>query len=269
VTEAQRPGATPPVLYRAARGYAGLLGSEVDAASAEPALIEAAGKESDGVVSRTLNRRVSGAATRLLLKTRITPNAITAALLVLGIVTGLVLLQGSHEAVVIGTLLYQINSMLDGCDGEIARVRFETSRFGAWADTLCDQIVNLSFFLALPLGLYRRTGDTVHLMLALFTIFGVATLLAAVYVKSRRISDDAHFSDYGSSIARSFPAGSLAARIVAAVSAFLRRDSYALLFFVLALLGADAAIAYIIAGGIALHFVSLAMPATARSGQGA
>jgi phosphatidylglycerophosphate synthase len=256
-------------VYEVERGGACLLVAEGDKAAAERSLIRAAGKDSDGLVSRLINRRVSGLATRLLLKTSITPNAITWALLGLGLITGAALLYRSESAVVLGALLYQINSMLDGCDGEIARVRFASTRFGAWADTLSDQVTNLTFFLALPLGVYRRTGEPLHLGLALFITFGVVTLLAAVYLKSRRTSDDAHFSDYGRSLVRALPAGSLVARAVAVISTLLRRDSYALLFLLLALCGADELIVYLIAGGVALHFVSILLPAAAPSEQSA
>jgi phosphatidylglycerophosphate synthase len=254
-------------VFRTTQDRLPLLLSAADGPAAERSLIRSAGKESDGLVSRLLNRRISGLATRLLLKTGVAPNTITWWLLALGVITGLILLDGSHAAVVLGTLLYQINSMLDGCDGEIARLRFESSRFGAWADTMSDQVTNLSFFLALPLGLYRRTGDTLHLSLALFVMVGVVTLLAAVYLKSRQTSGEAHFSDYGRSIARAYPPGSLAARTIAAVSTFLRRDSYALLFFLLALAGADKIVVYLIAAGVAVHLVSLLLPARGRSEQ--
>lgn len=252
------------VALQAVHGALPCLVDDAGRAAVEAALVRAAGKETDGFVSRLFNRRISGAVTRLLLAGRVAPNTITFALLGLGVLTGLILLEGSHAAVVVGTLLYQINSTLDGCDGEIARVRFETSRFGAWADTLSDQVTNLAFFVALPLGLYRRTGDPVHFALAVLIVAGVVTLLGAVYVKSRRIGDEAHFSDYGRSIARAFAPGSFAARAIATVSTFLRRDSYALLFFVLALAGADAFIVYLIAAGVLVHFASIALPARGR-----
>ena len=36
-----------------------------------------------------------------------------------------------------------LQSMLDGCDGELARVRFQQSKLGAWLDTFVDDVLNV------------------------------------------------------------------------------------------------------------------------------
>src|SRR5690606_26253831 len=50
-----------------------------------------------------------------------------------------------------GTLM-QLNSILDGCDGELARVRFQGSKLGQWLDTVGDDLSNVLFWAALAIG---------------------------------------------------------------------------------------------------------------------
>ncbi len=43
----------------------------------------------------------------------------------------------------LGFALEHTQSVLDGCDGELARVRFQQSKLGAWLDTFVDDVLNV------------------------------------------------------------------------------------------------------------------------------
>src|ERR1700758_2132581 len=92
------------------------------------------GKSQDGIVSRYLNRPISRRITRLLLRFPITPNFWTMSIFPLLIVASLFLLRGDYAGFVIGCATFQIYSILDGCDGEIARAKNLVSRFGEKLD---------------------------------------------------------------------------------------------------------------------------------------
>ena len=111
------------------------------------------GKSQDGIVSRFLNRPISGLITRVLLRFPITPNAWTISIFPLLIVAFLFLRQGDYAGVVIGCAIFQVYSILDGCDGEIARARSLVSKFGEKLDTLCDTIGSLLLVIGVGLGL--------------------------------------------------------------------------------------------------------------------
>jgi CDP-L-myo-inositol myo-inositolphosphotransferase len=113
------------------------------------------------LVSRWLNRPLSRFVARYVLPLPITPNAWTLALLLLPILGFIFLLDGHYAAVVSGCAIFQLFSILDGCDGEIARAKYLESPGGARLDHFCDQIGNLLFLMGLGLGLYRTThwGD--------------------------------------------------------------------------------------------------------------
>ena len=77
----------------------------------------------------------------------------------------------SHLSLALGGLLFQFASILDGCDGEIAKLKFMESRLGEWVDTLADNTSYLVFFSAVIGGMYLHTGDTFCLMVGGVMLF--------------------------------------------------------------------------------------------------
>lgn len=113
-------------------------------------------KDIDGLISRHLNRHISLAISRRLVDTRIHPNTITVLNMLVGLLSGWFALQGDYRSVLIGAMLLQANSIFDGIDGELARVRWQFSKFGARFDYLGDNLANFSFFGALCVAMYRN-----------------------------------------------------------------------------------------------------------------
>src|SRR5437867_10124532 len=118
-------------------------------------------KPQDGFVSRFLNRPISRQITRFLLKFPIHPNAWTISIFVLPLIACLFLVRGDYVSLVIGAVIFQVFSILDGCDGEIARAKNLESKFGERLDYFCDFIASLLYVLALGLGLHRSTEGIV------------------------------------------------------------------------------------------------------------
>jgi phosphatidylglycerophosphate synthase len=114
-------------------------------------------KPQDGFVSRFLNRPVSSRITRFLLKFPIHPNAWTISIFVLPLIACVFLVRGNYISIVIGAAIFQAFSILDGCDGEIARAKTLESKFGERLDYFCDFIASLLYVLALGLGLHRSS----------------------------------------------------------------------------------------------------------------
>jgi phosphatidylglycerophosphate synthase len=77
-----------------------------------------------------------------------------------GLVGVALIASGNYALMIWGFFLAHVQSILDGCDGELARVRFQQSTFGAWLDTMVDDGLNIAIFAALGVGLYRMTGST-------------------------------------------------------------------------------------------------------------
>ncbi len=129
------------------------LDNPAQIAACEKRLLQRSGKPQDGLVSRFINRPISRALSRLLLRTSITPSEWTLGIFALPIVGAGFLLRGSYLNVVFGLIFFQLYSILDGCDGEIARAKYLDSARGQRLDTWCDVAGSLLLALSLGFGL--------------------------------------------------------------------------------------------------------------------
>jgi hypothetical protein len=112
-------------------------------------------KPQDGFVSRFLNRPISHRITYFLLKFPIYPSAWTILIFILPLIACVFFVRGDYVSIVIGAAIFQAFSILDGCDGEIARAKNLESKFGERLDHLCDFLASLLYVLALGMGLDR------------------------------------------------------------------------------------------------------------------
>ena len=118
-------------------------------------------KPQDGFVSRFLNRPISRRITSVLLKFPIHPSTWTISIFVLPLIACVFLVRGNYVSIVIGAAIFQAFSILDGCDGEIARAKNLESKFGERLDYFCDFVSSLLYVLALGLGLHRSSEGIV------------------------------------------------------------------------------------------------------------
>lgn len=112
-------------------------------------------QNTEGWIARLLNKKISFALTRLLVKTPVTPNQITVANLFFGLLGCFFLISTSWPLRVVGALIIQLHSIIDGCDGEVAKLKGTSSRLGAWLDTIGDDVVNNAMFFSLSVGVSR------------------------------------------------------------------------------------------------------------------
>ena len=96
-------------------------------------------KPNDGPVSRYLNRPISVWLSRYLVRLPITPNQISLLSFFGFTVAAVLLAMGGYPALVAGGAVAQLASILDGCDGEVARLKFQESEYGGWFDAVLDR----------------------------------------------------------------------------------------------------------------------------------
>jgi hypothetical protein len=159
-----------------------LVRSAADLEAAGRLLVRAAGKDTDGIVSRHVNRKVSQAFTRLLVDTPVTPNAVTLIVSLVGVAAAALVLAGGDARTALGAALFVLNSVLDGVDGELARLRFQESPAGAWLDRLSDKAVMVLFFGAVFVRLMRGESSPGLQAAAGISVAGFAVGLPLVYL---------------------------------------------------------------------------------------
>jgi len=133
---------------------------------AEAAVFRALLRPDLGWVARHLNKPVSFWVTRrLLCRSPLRPNHVTLLAGLLGLLGCWILSHGGRIGVAFGLLLVHGQSVLDGCDGELARVRFQQSAVGEWLDTIVDEVLNFSILVSVGAAL-RGAGHPVAAALA-------------------------------------------------------------------------------------------------------
>ena len=134
-------------------------------------------KDSEGFMSRHFERKISLAVTRRLVSTRITPNEMTLCSVAIGMAGALFFAVPKNSCHVFGALLFWLHSVLDGCDGELARLKFAESRGGGLLDFWGDNVVHSAVFSAIAAGSYAKRPGTTPFVLMALAVSG--TLLSA------------------------------------------------------------------------------------------
>ena len=131
-------------------------------------------KSTDGIFAR-MNRRISIPISRQLVKLPITPNVVSLLTLGVGVAAALFFACGRYWPMLVGALLSVWASILDGCDGEVARLKLLESDFGCWLETVCDYLYYLLIFAGMTIGLARSWGARTYLVWGALLLFGAVT----------------------------------------------------------------------------------------------
>lgn len=105
---------------------------------------------------------------QMLYATPITPNQITFLSLVFGLLSAGFYVSGRSDALVWGALFLYGKVFLDNVDGNLARVRGSSSRFGRFLDSLADFLVTVLVYIGISFYLVQTTGDAKFWFLGLF-----------------------------------------------------------------------------------------------------
>jgi len=192
-------------------------------------------KPQDGFVSRFFNRPISRRITSVLLKFPIHPSTWTISIFVLPLIACVFLVRGNYVSIVIGAAIFQAFSILDGCDGEIARAKNLESKFGERLDYFCDFVSSLLYVLALGLGLHRSSEGIVCAVL----ITANEVLLRAGKSQTPVAPSTLHESFYARHRGMIGHSGllNLGERFVWWLFQLTKRDMALVVFLILALLG--------------------------------
>jgi len=137
---------------------------------AEKKLLISLTKSGDGVVSKLFNRKISTFITKFLIHTSLTPNVISFAIPILAIFTFFILATGAYPWLLVGGLMIQFLSIVDGVDGEMARIKFMGSKWGKWIDPILDRYVDTILIAGMAYGYWNMTGSSFIFAIAMFVI---------------------------------------------------------------------------------------------------
>jgi phosphatidylglycerophosphate synthase len=154
--------------------------AELRAATQPPSIFER--NSGEHWAGRLYVRRISPYLTRALLRTRLTPNAVTGLMIVSGLAAALVLTLPGIVPAVAAVLLIQLQILFDCSDGELARWQHRTSPVGVYLDRLGHYLTET----ALPIGLGVR-ADGGWDAIGGWTTLGLLIAVLVLLVKSETV----------------------------------------------------------------------------------
>jgi phosphatidylglycerophosphate synthase len=160
--------------------------SPEDVVIAERRLLRALIKATDGFMARHVDRAISLSISRRLAATSVTPNQMTLVSVAIGIAAAPFFLSASAGWQTLGALLFLAHSILDGCDGELARLKFKESRWGGVLDFWGDNVVHGAIFACMAVGWSAAIGQIWPLLLGALAVFATLGSAGLVYWRVMR-----------------------------------------------------------------------------------
>ncbi len=157
----------------------------------------------DGFISRVINRKFSIRITNLLAATKITPNQITVISFLMAIGSAVSFALSNP---IIGGLLAQFSSILDGVDGEIARLKFLKSKYGELFDSLLDRYADYLIVLGMAYTWYRTSDNSIAVLLISAAALTGLPLSMLFKEKYKNISGKSYLPEINDGILRYLPA---------------------------------------------------------------
>jgi phosphatidylglycerophosphate synthase len=159
--------------------------SEEDVALAERTIRRSSYKDTDNKLAR-FNRLTSLPISIALIRTPLTANQLSVALVAVGFYSAWLFSLGHYWTGVLGAFLSLAASVLDGCDGEIARLKYQESALGCWIETFGDYSYYIAIFVGLTIGAVTATGWHGFYWLGATAMAGTLISFALlIYLRSR------------------------------------------------------------------------------------
>jgi 1L-myo-inositol 1-phosphate cytidylyltransferase / CDP-L-myo-inositol myo-inositolphosphotransferase len=151
-----------------------------DLSAARKRLRRSLPKPEDGPVSRLLNRPVSTRMSMVLSPARLNPDLVSFLVMLMGLIAAGLLGLGMGLA---GGLLTQATSVLDGVDGELARLQIRARPFGALVDGVLDRLVDAA--IVAGLAVWALGGSTEPEWIVALSVAATAGSMLSMATKDR------------------------------------------------------------------------------------
>jgi CDP-L-myo-inositol myo-inositolphosphotransferase len=140
---------------------------------AEKALLNSLhAKKNDGPVSRLLNRPISIRLSKVLVNYNISPNQLSVFSFALSLIAAGLFTLGSYWFLALGGIIAQFASIIDGSDGEVARLKYLSSDYGGWFDAVLDRYADAFLLFGLTWYVYSQNLSPWALRIGFLAIIG-------------------------------------------------------------------------------------------------
>jgi phosphatidylglycerophosphate synthase len=227
-----------------------------DVPAAELALRRAMFKPNDGRLAR-FNRRMSLPLSVLLVRTPITANQISLFIVGLGFWAAWLFSRGTYAACLLGAVISLVASILDGCDGEVARLKYQESVFGCWLETIGDYAYYFAIFIGITVGAVRSTHLLIFYDIGLMAVGG-SVITASLLLLLRQRMTAAQPERFGAASKRHFIGdGAPWRRFLAKLAVCATRAVMPYGILMLAIVGLTPAVIVLAAIGANVYWIAL------------
>ncbi|MBP7584531.1 MAG: CDP-alcohol phosphatidyltransferase family protein, partial [Spirochaetes bacterium] len=212
--------------------------SAADARRAEERLVAYIRDNTPGFIARNINKAISLPISRVLSRTRIHPNWLTVFNMIVGFSSAFLIARNSYWFIVLGGLFFQLASVFDGVDGEVAKMTLKVSKLGGWLDTVSDN-GTLLLFLSASSYLYFINSESA-LVPAIFIallFLGLGIMIGSMVSFLRKHTDSGSLVTYDKEFLQKLPDSDPLVRFIHRLKYYTKKEFFSLAFFAICLTG--------------------------------
>ena len=215
-----------------------------------------------GFISRKINKAISIPISRLLVKTRIHPNYLTIVNIGIGIASAYFMFLAAisedtynlpYIYMAISGLLFQLASIFDGVDGEIAKYSFKFTKLGGYLDTLGDNMTLLLFLIASSYLSVVQVGGLIPIIsvIVLFVSLALTVGIMLRFINTR--TDSGSLVAFDTYFLQKLPPNDFIVKFAKATKYLIKKEMFSILFLIVCLFGMAK---YILPGAAIALFLS-------------
>ncbi|MCX8122565.1 MAG: CDP-alcohol phosphatidyltransferase family protein [Spirochaetes bacterium] len=215
-----------------------LINSYEDVKKAESLIVQYIIDTTGGYIAKKINKRISIPISKQLAKTRIHPNILTIINMIVGFLSAFYVVQGTYWNMVCGGLLFQLASVFDGVDGEVAKFTFKVSKIGGWLDTIGDNGTLLLFLIAVSVLYFQNTSVMAASIIITLLFAGLFWFIGMIVWYLRKYSDSGSLVAYDKEFLQKLPKDDVVVKFALSMKYFTKKEFFALFFFCISFTGA-------------------------------
>jgi phosphatidylglycerophosphate synthase len=214
-----------------------LLNNENDFSHGEDLVKAFIIENTGGYIAKKINKRISIPISLVLSKTRIHPNYLTALNMIIGFFSAFFLFKNTYGFIVLGGFFFQLASIFDGVDGEVAKFTFKVSKLGGWLDTISDNGTLLLFLIAISYLFFINFSGYLAIIIIVLMFLGLIVVLLAMIEFLRKCSDSGSLVAYDREFLQKLPAGDPLVSFVHRMKYITKKEFFALFLFLICFTG--------------------------------
>jgi len=215
-----------------------IIENDIEFNKARETAIEIIRTGSGGKIAQNINKRISIPLSLVFARFRVIPNIITITNFFLGVLS-IVLISSNHQIdQAAGGILVQTCSILDGCDGEVARMTTRFSKLGGILDTISDQMLAVALIAVALYKVYINFSPLIFWINMIGVVGGVAVMMGIIIYFVRKYTLSMSLAAYNREFLDILPDSDRLVCSMRYLQYFPRKEIYSMMVCLFCLFGA-------------------------------